>query len=353
MSDTASENVSYRKQMGKDGSYQRKASAFRNQVTADGSSGFKAEAGRYHLYVQYACPWASRVLFVRQQKGLTGALGVTVLDWKLVKETGWRFRATDQDPHHDPPLEFLSQLYKEADPKYDGTWTVPVLWDTKTNKIVNNESSEIIRMLNSEFNEFCDDDALRAVDNYPESMRGEIDAVNEWVYPQINNGVYRAGFATTQGAYDKAIADVFEGLDRVESVLSRQRYLCGDRFTEADIRLFVTLVRFDAVYTIHFKCVRRVVDMPNTYAYVREIYQMPGVADTVNFEHIRHHYFESHGHINPHGIVPRDTVPDFAAPHDRAEKFPVAADGAGAGKAASSTSPAGAADAPPAKRPRQ
>ena len=325
-------NVSYLKQMGKDGSYQRKASAFRNTVTADGSSGFKAEAGRYHLYVQLACPWAPRTLLVRSQKGLKNAIGVTVLDWMLAKKTGWRFRSVDQDPNHDPPLDFISQLYKESDPSYDGTWTVPVLYDNMTKRIVNNESSEIIRMLNTEFNEFCEEPAQREIDYYPESLRAEIDAVNEWVYPQLNNGVYRCGFAVSQEAYDKAIADVFAGLDRVEGILSRQRYLCGDRLTEADIRLFVTLVRFDAVYTIHFKCARRVADLPNTFAYVREIYQIPGVAETVNFEHIVHHYYESHDNINPHSIVPKGTVPDFTQPHDRAEKFPTKSDAEPAAK---------------------
>lgn len=308
-------NVSYETQIGKDGSYQRKASAFRRSVTADGSSGFKAEAGRYHLYVQLACPWANRTLIVRALKGLEDVIGVTVLDHFLDKSTGWRFHEDRPDPHHDPPLKYLSELYAETDAEYSGSWTVPVLYDTKTRSIVNNESSEILRMLNTEFDAFAT--RRDAPDLYPEALREKIDAVNEWVYPTVNNGVYRCGFAKTQEAYDKAAAELHASLDRIEDILSRQRYLTGDQFTEADVRLFVTLVRFDWVYTIHFKCARRIADLPHTFAYAREIYQMPGVAATINREHIRRHYFESHRHINPHGIVPAGPVIDWEAPHNR------------------------------------
>ncbi|XP_064617664.1 glutathionyl-hydroquinone reductase YqjG-like isoform X2 [Liolophura sinensis] len=301
------------------GEFVRKPSAFRDSITADGSSGFKAEAGRYHLYVSLACPWAHRVLIVRRLKGLQDVISHTVVDW-LLTEKGWNF--TDQKPKCSLDTvnncQYLREIYALANPAYGGNITVPCLWDKQKRTIVNNESSEIIRMFNTEFNEFCKTPEQRALNLYPEDLRGEIDQLNAWIYPEINNGVYKSGFAQSQEAYDAAVRVLFSALDKVESVLSKKRYLTGSRFTEADVRLFTTLVRFDMVYVGHFKCnKKRIIDYPNIWPYVREIYQMPGVADTVDPQHIMCHYQQSHKTINPFGIVAIGPDLDFTQPHGR------------------------------------
>lgn len=306
------------------GRFRRQASAFRQRVTADGSSGYPAEAGRYHLYVSYACPWASRTLIVRQLKGLEDAIGVTIVD-PIRDDRGWAFKdagVVHADPA-DPLVEadplngwsFLAEGYAATDPDFDGRVTVPVLWDAKSGRIVNNESAEIVRMLNGEF------DAVAKhpeVDLYPEPLRAQIDELNERIYATVNNGVYRAGFATSQAAYDEAVGELFDSLDWLEQRLASRRYLTGDRITEADWRLFVTLVRFDPVYVGHFKCnLRRIADYPNLWGYTRDLYQQPGIAETVRFDHIKRHYYVTHPSINPTRIVPRGPIVDFDAPHGR------------------------------------
>lgn len=302
------------------GRFVRKDSQFRNWVTQDGApgpsgeGGFRAESGRYHLYVSLACPWAHRTLIFRQLKGLQDVVGVSVVHW-LMREHGWTFAETPGatgDLLHD--AGFLHEVYTRAEPGYSGRVTVPVLWDRHTGRIVNNESSEIIRMLNAAF------DGVGATpgDYYPEPLRPEIDRINARVYATVNNGVYRAGFATTQAAYDEAVTELFASLDWLEDLLERRRYLAGDRVTEADWRLFTTLLRFDPVYHGHFKCnLRRLVDYPNLWGHTRELYQWPGVAETVDFAHIKGHYYTSHGTINPTGIVPSGPILDFTAPHGR------------------------------------
>jgi len=302
------------------GRFIRTESQFRNWVTADGSAGpsghggFKAEPGRYHLYVSYACPWAHRTLIFRALKQLEDVISVSVVD-RFMGAEGWTF--LERDGATGDQLfgyDYLHQVYTRADPKYSGRVTVPVLWDKKQNTIVSNESSEIIRMLNSAFDAFSD----HALDFYPEALRQEIDAVNALVYPNINNGVYRAGFATTQEAYEEAFTQLFGALDQIEAKLAIQRYLTGDRLTEADWRLFTTLLRFDPVYVGHFKCNRqRIADYPNLSNYTRELYQVPGVAPTVNLLHIKAHYYGSHRTINPTGIIPVGPALDYGAPHDR------------------------------------
>ncbi|SAK61556.1 glutathione S-transferase family protein [Caballeronia ptereochthonis] len=292
------------------GRFVRKEAAFRNWVTPDGEGGFRAEAGRYHLYVGLACPWAHRTLIMRALKGLEEMIDVSVVHW-LMLENGWTFA---DGPGVVPDMingaRFLHQVYTAADPHYTGRVTVPILWDKRRGTIVSNESSEIIRMLNSAF----DGIGAKPGDYYPPELRAEIDALNARIYDTLNNGVYKAGFATTQAAYEEAVMPLFDTLDFLEARLGTRRYLAGERFTEADIRLFTTLVRFDAVYVGHFKCnLRRIADYPNLSNYVREIYRMPGVADTVNFEHIKRHYYESHRTINPTGIVPAGPVLDFDA----------------------------------------
>jgi putative glutathione S-transferase len=266
------------------------------------------------LYVSLACPWAHRTLIFRQLKGLEDMVGVSVVHW-LMREHGWTFAETPGatgDLLHD--ARFLHEAYSRAEPGYSGRVTVPVLWDRHTGRIVNNESSEIIRMLNSAF------DGIGAApgDYYPEPLRSEIDRINARVYATVNNGVYRAGFATTQAAYDEAVTELFASLDWLEDLLGRRRYLAGGRVTEADWRLFTTLLRFDPVYHGHFKCnLRRLVDYPNLWGHTRELYQWPGVAETVDFAHIKGHYYASHGTINPTGIVPLGPILDFTAPHGR------------------------------------
>ena len=302
------------------GRFRRQTQAFRHWITSDGSAGpsgdagFKAEAGRYHLYVSYACPWAHRTLIVRAMKNLDELLPLSVVHWHMA-ENGWTFEPGN-GVIADPVLgaDYLYELYQKADPEFSGRVTVPVLWDRRTGTIVNNESADIVRILSTAF------DALgaRPLDLYPEDLREEIDAVNERVYTDINNGVYKAGFATTQEAYEEAVYPLFDALDWLEERLANQRYVAGNRFTEADIRLFTTLVRFDSVYVSHFKTnIRRLADYPNLSGHTREIYQLPGVAGTIDFDHIKKHYFVSHKAINPTGIVPAGPVLDFGAPHER------------------------------------
>ncbi|GAA4118726.1 glutathione S-transferase family protein [Aminobacter aganoensis] len=302
------------------GKFVRSHAQWRDWITTDGkpaegrTRGFKAEPGRYHLYVSLACPWAHRTLIFRALKRLEDIISVSVVHHHM-GENGWTFR-TDDGATGDTlyGLDFLHQVYTKADPTYSGRVTVPVLWDKKDKTIVSNESSEIIRMLNSAFDEWGD----ASVDLYPEALRPEIDAVNELVYPSINNGVYRVGFATTQAAYEEAFGELFAALDTLEDRLSRQRYLVGNTPTEADWRLFTTLVRFDPVYVGHFKTnLRRIADYPNLSNYLRELYQVPGVAETVNLHHIKAHYYGSHAGINPTGIVPVGPEVDFLAPHNR------------------------------------
>ncbi|MDH7787987.1 putative glutathione S-transferase [Ochrobactrum sp. 19YEA23] len=302
------------------GRFERSKSQFRNWVTADGSAGptgeggFKAEPGRYHLYVSYACPWAHRTLIFRALKKLEAVISVSVVDFLMVEE-GWTFYGTTGSTGDDLyGSKRLYEIYTRADPNYSGRVTVPVLWDKQRQTIVSNESSEIIRMLNTAFNELGD----ASLDFYPEALAAEIDALNDFIYPNINNGVYRAGFATEQDAYEEAFKQLFAALDTLEDRLSRQRYLTGSSQTEADWRLFTTLLRFDPVYVGHFKCnLRRIADYPNLWNYTRELYQVPGVASTVNMEHIKGHYYRSHKTINPTGVVPMGPEIDFAAPHDR------------------------------------
>ncbi|GLQ07120.1 glutathione S-transferase family protein [Sneathiella chinensis] len=302
------------------GRFMRKESAFRSWVTRDGApgptgqGGFKAEAGRYHLYISHACPWAHRVMIFRALKGLEEMISVSAVHWYMA-ENGWTFEEGPGVVQDDlNGAEFMYQVYLAADPGYSGRVTVPVLWDRETGTIVSNESSEIIRMLNSAF----DDVGAAAGDYYPEELRDEIDPINARIYDSVNNGVYRAGFATTQAAYEEAVYPLFETLDWLEGRLSRQRYLCGDRQTEADWRLFTTLVRFDPVYVGHFKCnLRRIADYPALSGFVRDLYQQPGIANTVHMDHIKRHYYESHGTINPTGVVPVGPDMDLSAPHDR------------------------------------
>jgi len=297
------------------GRFQREPTKFRDRVTADGSSGFPAEAGRYHLYVSLACPWASRTLVFRKLKKLEDAISVSIVDPEM-GDDGWVF-STGPGCIADTVngFTYLHQVYTAAKPDYTGRVTVPVLWDKTRRTIVNNESADIIRMLNSELDTFGD----ASVDFYPRELRAEIDAVNARVYEDVNNGVYRAGFASSQDAYEEAWRTLFDELDALEERLSRRRYLCGERVTEADWRLFTTLVRFDAVYYSHFKCNRqRLVDYPSLWGYTRDLYQVPGVAETVNLDHIKRHYYRSHVSINPTRIVPLGPQIDFMAPHDRA-----------------------------------
>jgi glutathionyl-hydroquinone reductase len=302
------------------GEFVRKASRFRNWVTADGAPGptgergFPAEPGRYHLYVSWACPWAHRTLIFRRLKGLEDLISVSVVN-PYMHEPGWTFEPhPGSTPDHVNGARYLHEIYTLADPQYTGVVTVPVLWDKQRRTIVNNESAEIIRMFNSAFDAFTD----CGRDYYPAHLRAEIDAVNERVYKTLNNGVYRAGFATSQRAYDRAFDALFDTLDWLEARLGRQRYLAGDQITEADWRLFTTLVRFDAVYHGHFKCNRRrLIDYPNLWGFTRELYQVDGIADTVHLEQIKTHYYGSHRQLNPGGIIPRGPELDFGTPHGR------------------------------------
>lgn len=306
------------------GRFVRKSPQFRNWITADGaagptgSGGFKAEPDRYHLYVSHACPWAHRTLIFRALKGLEKMIPISVVHWYMV-DNGWTFEDGDGVvPDSVNNAEFAYQIYTAAKPDYSGRVTVPILWDKKTNTIVSNESSEIIRMFNSAFDEV----GAKAGDYYPQALRSEIDTLNERIYDTVNNGVYKTGFATTQEAYDEAIVPLFDTLDWLEERLGSQRYLTGGNITEADWRLFTTLVRFDPVYVGHFKCnIRRIADYPNLSNFVRDLYQQPGVAATVNMEHIKQHYYASHETINPTRVVPKGPVLDYGQPHDRAGRF--------------------------------
>ncbi|MEO1191008.1 MAG: glutathione S-transferase family protein [Pseudomonadota bacterium] len=304
------------------GHFKRGETAFRNWITADGaagptgSGGFKAEAGRYHLYVSYACPWAHRALIVRALKGLEEMISLSVTHW-FMGDQGWTFQdgpGVIADPIN--AADYLHQVYTAAQSDFTGRSTVPILWDRETGSIVSNESSEIIRMLNGSFDEI----GARAGDYYPEAQRAEIDQVNARIYDTLNNGVYKCGFATSQEAYDAAVSPLFETLEWLEERLSSRRYLVGAAPTEADWRLFPTLYRFDAVYNGHFKCSkRRLIDYSNLWAYTRDLYQHPGIAGTVNMDHVRKHYYQSHETVNPTRIVPAMPASiDFSAPHDRA-----------------------------------
>ncbi|EKV01215.1 putative glutathione S-transferase [Leptolyngbya sp. PCC 7375] len=302
------------------GRFVRKASQFRNWITPDGApgprgaGGFKAAVGRHHLYVSYACPWAHRTLIFHTLKGLEEIISISVVHW-LMGNNGWTFEPGEgviADSLFNAKV--LHEIYTHADPNYTGRVTVPILWDKQTQTIVNNESSDIIRMLNSAFDQL----GAKSGDYYPESLRKEIDTLNERIYNTVNNGVYKCGFATTQTAYEEALKPLFESLDWLEEILTNQRYLTGNQLTEADWRLFTTLVRFDPVYVGHFKCnMRRIVDYPNLWGYVRELYQMPGVAQTVNFSHVKRHYYQSHETINPTSIVPKGPEINFMKPHKR------------------------------------
>jgi glutathionyl-hydroquinone reductase len=302
------------------GRFVREESAFRSWVTADGrpgpsgAGGFKAEPGRYHLYVSRACPWAHRTLIMRALKGLDDMISLSVVHW-IMGENGWTFEdGPGVIPDGINHAAFVHQVYTHADPAYTGRATVPILWDKQTGTIVSNESANILRMFNTAF------DGVGAVpgDYYPEPLHPEIDALNARIYDTLNNGVYKAGFATTQKAYDEAIVPLFATLDFLETRLSSRRYLLGEALTEADIRLFTSLVRFDSVYHGHFKCnLKRIVDYPNLWGFTRDIFQLPGVRATVDFDHIKRHYYESHKCINPSGIVPAGPVLDWLAPHHR------------------------------------
>lgn len=302
------------------GRFIRSESQFRNWVTADGEpgptggGGFRAEPGRYHLYVALACPWAHRTLIFRTLKGLAEIIPISVVHWRMGSE-GWNFEegpGVIADPIRG--ARRLHEIYAAAAADYTGRVTVPVLWDKHTSTIVSNESADIIRMMNSAF----DGLGAKVGDYYPAALRGDIDRINSETYDRVNNGVYKAGFATSQSAYEEAVEPLFAALDRLEGVLGKQRFLCGDHITEADWRLFTTLVRFDPVYVGHFKCnIRRLSDYPNLWAYTRELYQWPGVRETTNFDHIKWHYYQSHESINPTRIVPVGPVLEFDRPHGR------------------------------------
>jgi putative glutathione S-transferase len=302
------------------GRFVRPATQFRNWITADGgpgpsgSGGFPAARGRYHLYVSLACPWAHRTVIMRALKGLKEAVSISVTE-PLYGPHGWRFGdGPGTIPDSVNGAAELAEIYLRADPQYTGRVSVPVLWDKERRTIVNNESAEIIRMLNGAFGGFTD---VRT-DYYPPPLRAEIDRINAQVYETVNNGVYRAGFATAQDAYEEAFRALFATLDELEARLARQRYLAGGDLTEADWRLFTTLVRFDAVYYSHFKCnLRRIIDYPNLSSYLRDLYEQPGIAATVNMDHIKRHYYGSQRQVNPNGIVPVGPALDFLAPHDR------------------------------------
>nr|WP_321254609.1 glutathione S-transferase family protein [uncultured Ruegeria sp.] len=302
------------------GRFVRRAPQFRNWVTADGApgpsgeGGFTAEAGRYHLYVSLACPWAHRTLIFRTLKGLEKMISISVVHWYMA-ENGWTFRpGPGAVPDTINGADFLHQVYTAAKPDYSGRVTVPVLWDKKTKTIVSNESPEIIRMFNTAFDRI----GAKPGDYYPKELRPEIDALNNRIYDTVNNGVYKAGFATTQDAYEEAVVPLFETLDWLDERLGKQRYLNGNKTTEADWRLFTTLVRFDPVYVGHFKCnIRRIADYPSLSEYVRDLYQQPGVAATVNMPHIKDHYYASHETVNPSRVIPIGPCIDYSLPHDR------------------------------------
>lgn len=303
-----------------DGEFVRRETTFREPVLADPDARFPAQAGRYHLYVSYACPWAHRTLLTRLFKGLEHAISIDVVD-TFLGPGGWTLSGKEPGATGDSVNHFtaLREAYLSSAPSFEGRVTVPVLWDKQQRSIVNNESSEIIRFLDAEFQAFAQHPE---VDLYPLDQRARIDELNGWIYRSINNGVYRAGFARSQSAYDRAVIELFAALDRCERILSERRYLVGPKLTLADVRLFPTLLRFDLVYHTHFKCnLRRLVDYPNLWGYTRDIYSLEGVAETTNFEHIKLHYYRSHESINPYGIVARGPDVDFSMPHDRERRF--------------------------------
>ncbi len=297
-----------------EGEFKRQADMFRQWVTADGSSGFPAAADRYHLYVSWACPWAHRTIIVRRLKQLEGVIGMTVVD-PIRDERGWAFRegpSHSLDPVND--FQFLSEAYEATDPDYRGRVTVPVLWDKKTKRVVTNSDDDLMRMFNSSFNRFTGS----TIDLYPKDLQKEIDDLNAFIFENVNDGVYRAGFATSQQAYERAVRRLFDALDELDARLADRRYLFGSQFVETDWRLFVTLVRFDAVYHGHFKCnIRRIIDYPNLFGYLKDLYQMDGIAQTVNFDHIKRHYYMTHDEINPNRIVPLGPAQDLSTPHGR------------------------------------
>jgi glutathionyl-hydroquinone reductase len=297
-----------------EGAFTRQADAFRDWVTADGRSGYPAARGRYHLYVSLACPWAHRTIIVRKLKRLEDVIGMTVVD-PIRDERGWAFR--DGPGYSADPIngfQFLREAYQANNPAYRGRVTVPVLWDTETRRMVSNSDDDIMRMFNSAFNQYTD----TALDLYPGDLRQDIDLLNDEIYEYVNDGVYRAGFATTQPVYEQAVRRLFDALNRLESRLATQRYLFGRNPLETDWRLFVTLIRFDAVYHGHFKCnIRRIIDFPHLSGYLKDLYQYDGVADTVNMDHIKRHYYITHDEINPTGIVPLGPDLDLRSPHDR------------------------------------
>jgi putative glutathione S-transferase len=296
------------------GKFKRMPTTFRDRVTADGSSGFKAEAGRYHLYVALGCPWAHRTLIMRELKGLNEAISVSIVD-PIMSDQGWRFsEAPGAIPDSVNHAQYLQEIYIKADPKYTGRVTVPVLWDKHAQTIVNNESREIMRMFDIEFAEF----AMQKIDLYPRDLQQKIDETIDAIYLPINAGVYRAGFATSQAAYEEAVTELFENLDRWDVILSKQRYLCGDRLTEADICMFTTLYRFDSVYHGHFKCnLRRILDYPNLWNYLKDLYQRPEFKVTCNLNDTKRGYYISMTDINPNRIVPKGPIIDFDEQHDR------------------------------------
>ena len=296
-----------------EGEFKRMESTFRNWVSADGNGEFKAEADRYHLYVSNACPWAHRTVIFRKLKKLENIIGLSIVEADMLDE-GWTFSEQGEYVDKLHGFKFMHEIYTRADKEFTGQITVPVLWDKKLNTIVNNESSEIIRMLNSEFNEFTE----VKTDYYPAHLREEIDQINQPIYDNINNGVYRCGFATSQRAYERSFDRLFGELEKVEHILAKQRYLLGETITEADWRLFTTLIRFDAVYVGHFKCnLKRIADYPNLSNYLRELYQLEGIAETVDIEYIKRHYYYSHTSVNPTQLVPKGPELNFNLAHDR------------------------------------
>ncbi|KAG6557804.1 hypothetical protein Mapa_000571 [Marchantia paleacea] len=311
-----------------DGEFKRTPSSYRNFISRSADAEFPPESGRYHLYISYACPWASRCYMFLKLKGLDHAIGLTATKsmWVKTKEDptdehyGWGFPADEEEEPGAKPdtlngAKFIRDLYDLADPSFSGKYTVPVLWDMKKKTIVNNESSEITKMLNDEFNDIA---KHPEVNLFPEHLKSKIDEINSWTYNAINNGVYRCGFATQQGPYDKAANELFEALDKCEDILSRQRYIAGNEFTEADVRLFVTLIRFDEVYVVHFKTNRKCIrEYPNLFNYTKDVYQIPGVTETVVMPHIKGHYYRSHPSINKYKIIAVGPNIDFSAPHDR------------------------------------
>ncbi|KAI9596026.1 hypothetical protein BDF19DRAFT_439409 [Syncephalis fuscata] len=301
----------------KDGEFRRQQSSFRDFVSKDPNAKFVAEKDRYHLYVSYACPWAHRTLIVRALKNLDSIISVSVVDY-LLQDKGWKFTDPSETPGAtlDPinNAQYLREIYFKANPEYCDRFTVPVLWDKKTETIVSNESSEIIRMLNTEFNELVSEKC--EVDLYPKELQSQIDEMNTWIYDTVNNGVYKCGFATTQEAYENNCGPLFKSLDRIEDILSKNKFLLGTQLTEADVRLWTTIIRFDPVYHGHFKCNVKSIekDYPHTLRWARLIYQLPKVAETVNMTHIKRHYYMSHLQINPTGVVPLGNGPDLSAP---------------------------------------